>query len=403
VRPIIKSCFLTAFSIFLVFSSCFTGWQSDGMGTVSINLGGNSRAVMPWPSEGDVIHNYLHYEITPIGKNGPLPKIEVPGGGKILIRIPIGEYTIEVDAFLMDRVTSLSPNGERIEYATGTSETVYVTAGRNDDIPIIMEAKFCRTCNYGPVIHADCVTPGMVEVLYCDTVPAHTGTRIEVSSKIGHDWDWATYETGYRECQRYDDCTALAGVGDIGPAGGIIFYAAKADPPRNRFEPINVQEGPNGEWGAYIAYFLEAAPANMPTTLSWASTQYIPTNYGGIGNWLDISGTGNAVGAGRRNTALILAQDATAPAALACINYSVTTFNDWFLPSSQELERMINELSSLGIEDIIGGKRFWSSQQVYVQTAGHEAFAHIKDSTPQSTTSNALKHELLFVRAVRAF
>jgi hypothetical protein len=92
-------------------------------------------------------------------------------------------------------------------------------------------------------------------------------------------------------------------LGSTGPGGGIIFYH---DP--NGFIMTDTGER---------AHYLEAAPVNMPRTLAWASSGFTSTN---------ISGTGTAIGTGRRNTALILAVDANAPAALACRNYSNNGF-----------------------------------------------------------------------------
>jgi len=88
--------------------------------------------------------------------------------------------------------------------------------------------------------------------------------------------------------------------GDAGPGGGKIFYRSDAG-----FTMTDTET---------TAYYLEAASADMPTKLAWASPACIPPT----GAWTDIPGTGTAIGTGRKNTALILAIDAAVPAALAC-------------------------------------------------------------------------------------
>ncbi|GHT93226.1 hypothetical protein FACS1894140_6200 [Spirochaetia bacterium] len=105
-------------------------------------------------------------------------------------------------------------------------------------------------------------------------------------------------------------------IGDTGPAGGIIFYT-----------------NGTGDWK-----YLEAATTDI-TELKWASPDYA-TGY--------ISGTFAAIGKGKENTDRILTVDAAAPAALACDEYSFGGFNDWFLPSYEELTEMFTHKEKIG-------------------------------------------------------
>ena len=118
-------------------------------------------------------------------------------------------------------------------------------------------------------------------------------------------------------------------IGDTGPGGGIIFYQDS-----NGFTMTDTGEK---------AYYMEAATVNQGS-LAWASPAFIPPSSGGRGNWRSIEGTSTAIGTGRRNTALILATDANAPAALACKNYRGGGKDDWFLPSRDELDLMYRNL-----------------------------------------------------------
>ena len=149
-----------------------------------------------------------------------------------------------------------------------------------------------------------------------------------------------------------------------GPAGGRIFYIAT-----NGF---NVQgygiPGQDGHFAAYRAHYLEAAPENAvggtgeQATMRWSIGTSIP--------YPDVENTGTGFGAGRNNTALIIATEKAANpssayvfAALACVNYFVPgyeTFRDWFLPSGDELNQIYIRRLNLGIPS---ASAYWSSSQ----------------------------------------
>jgi len=119
-------------------------------------------------------------------------------------------------------------------------------------------------------------------------------------------------------------------IGDIGPAGGIVFY-----------DKGNTSDG----WR-----YLEAAPAGTETEIVWG----LNTN---------VAGTETTVGSGRRNTRLIAAAlGASASAARLCINLNINGHNDWFLPSIDELYLMYKNLKQKGLGGFKDGF-YWSSSQ----------------------------------------
>jgi len=172
-------------------------------------------------------------------------------------------------------------------------------------------------------------------------------------------------------------------IGERGPGGGIIFYQDF-----NGFTMTDTGQK---------AYYLEAAPSSQGN-LAWASSGFTQTS---------IAGTGSAIGTGRRNTALILARDANAPAALACKNYRSGGKNDWFLPSSGELSELYKQRRLLGISSTSKWEWFWTSAQttfnnrIYasVQNFG---FGDIPWAPPGETGVNYMGNANN-VRAVRAF
>jgi len=157
-------------------------------------------------------------------------------------------------------------------------------------------------------------------------------------------------------------------IGSTGPGGGIVFYN-------------------QGDYSDGWRYLEAASVSQELNNLAWASSGFTSR---------DIAGTETTIGTGKANTAAILAVDANAPAAKACIDYRGGGYTDWFLPSLVELDAMHNVKTILGM---LGGF-FWSSSQRDNSSAWNQHFmygsqgAYHKDGSPYGGFS---------VRAVRAF
>jgi hypothetical protein len=151
--------------------------------------------------------------------------------------------------------------------------------------------------------------------------------------------------------------------------GGIVFY---------------VYDG--GQHG------LIAATADQSAGIRW---------YGGINNHKNTRARANGIGAGLKNTPIIIASegpvDGAGFAATVCNEYSVTvggvTYGDWYLPS-------IHELSLLYVQRIaVGGfstGSYWSSTEIDTTLAWRLAFN-------SGTSYSYAKYQSFYVRAVRAF
>ena len=126
-------------------------------------------------------------------------------------------------------------------------------------------------------------------------------------------------------------------IGDIGPAGGIIFY-------------VNKNYAVDG-WR-----FLEASPRDQSAGAKWGSFRTpMPGAYG------------TAVGTGKQNTADILAACKTQGiAADLCAGYSLNGVRDWFLPSSDELVLMYTNSAVLRLTST------WTDAPT-TSTTGHPA------------------------------
>ena len=116
-------------------------------------------------------------------------------------------------------------------------------------------------------------------------------------------------------------------LGGVGPGGGKIFYRSEAG-----FTMTDNDE---------VCHYLEAAPNDAAEGLIW-----MPGINADYFTYDLTHGTSQAIGAGRKNTALILdyysGPSGYSSAAKACNDYSNNGKTDWFLPSSNELTELYN-------------------------------------------------------------
>jgi len=155
-------------------------------------------------------------------------------------------------------------------------------------------------------------------------------------------------------------------VGDVGPAGGIVF-----------FDRGFTSDG----WR-----FLEVSPPGADFEAAWS------------GRRQDVPGTSNALGSGRQNTRLIVEEmnrrGETQRAAQLAADLEINGFNDWFLPSLEELSQLyINRAVVSGLHNAI----YWSSSQHNRMSARSVDFGWSGARTHNS------KFDVRRVRPVRAF
>jgi hypothetical protein len=168
-------------------------------------------------------------------------------------------------------------------------------------------------------------------------------------------------------------------IGDF-TAGGVVFYIAST--------PTDLDGDGDLDNG------LVAAVTDQSAGIQWYNGAYIVTG-----------ATGTAIGTGASNTnAIIAVQGATETAYAAGLAraYRGGGFNDWFLPSKEELDTMYFNRAAINLTAIANGGVdfplifYWSSTEV------NNGFAWTLGFTDgyQSTFFKDIK---LAVRAVRAF
>jgi hypothetical protein len=166
-------------------------------------------------------------------------------------------------------------------------------------------------------------------------------------------------------------------VGDTGPAGGLVFSVSA--------QPVDAASG-IGRGGVY----LEAAPADTGTRPAWCVGSPTSTVYD------------TAVGSGAANTVVLLG--CTDGAAVEAAAYAHAGFDDWFLPSKDELDLMYRNLRSAtpslgGFED----GPYWSSSQATVNFVWAQMFADGRQGQTSRNAASLYRTSGCLVRPVRAF
>ncbi|MCK4240930.1 MAG: DUF1566 domain-containing protein, partial [Candidatus Atribacteria bacterium] len=131
--------------------------------------------------------------------------------------------------------------------------------------------------------------------------------------------------------------------------------------------------------------YLEAAPNDQSAFALWGCYR------------VSISGAdGTAVGTGEQNTIHIETGCITPGiAADLCANLSLGGYNDWFLPSKDELNLMYTKLKVHEVGGFESGS-YWSSSEYNAYKAWYQYFY---DGFQYYIT----KHAIYWVRAVRVF
>ena len=159
---------------------------------------------------------------------------------------------------------------------------------------------------------------------------------------------------------------AVGDIGDIGPAGGLIFY-----------DKGSMSDG----WR-----YLEAAPSDQSTGIQWYN-----------GKKFDTGATATGIGSGRANTSTIVSKQGTGNyAAALCDKLVLGGFDDWFLPSMDEINLMYTNLKKPG-KGGFESAWYWSSSEYDSSYAWRQGF----DDGGQGYSGKGYIN--YSVRAVRAF
>jgi hypothetical protein len=184
-------------------------------------------------------------------------------------------------------------------------------------------------------------------------------------------------------------------VGQTGPSGGKVFYVA----------PTPFACGPTR---IANCTYLEVTPNNWylgvsgGLTRSWAENAYIATSVNN--STPPETATASAIGWGYRNTRAIINQgnsNSDLSAAALADSHTVTVsgivYDDWFLPSQDELKKLYDSLFTSGDYGDSASNSYWSSTEFNAGAGWAEIFASTYNNSRPS------KNQLAIVRPIRAF
>jgi hypothetical protein len=158
-------------------------------------------------------------------------------------------------------------------------------------------------------------------------------------------------------------------IGDTGPAGGIVFY-----------DKFNYADG----WR-----YLEIAPEETEQIMEWGA--YAKA----------VNGTQTGIGSGKRNTPVIVnflaREEEVGRAAQFCDALEYGGYDDWFLPSKDELNMVYKNMKQKNL-GAFSDDPYWSSTETNSERAWYQNFRNGDQPDSYNGKNRAYK-----VRAIRRF
>ncbi len=374
---------------------------------------GHSAAALQLATDTSTVRNHApiaYYLITNL-KSNEITKVAPDALNRLFITglNPLTTYTFQIAAVNIDGTSALSPVTSQIMTtavpvtppAPVTAPTLaapaFTITSSSESKPVNSAITGYTITSSGGTIASYSISPAAPAGLtFSNSTGLLSGTPTSVASATAYSVT-ATNSAGSATRTFTLTVTSIVyTVGDTGPGGGTIFYVATT--------PFAC-----GPTRTTTCTYLEAAPSNWINSnredpfRKWANASYQSTVVGSSGS--PETATATAIGWGYFNTRAIVSQGntdtATIAAALAdayTVMVSGVVYDDWYLPSKDELNQLY--LQSTIVEATRVGY-YWSSTEISAGLALSQDF----HSTGTGRLMDYGKNDTypLFLRAVRAF
>lgn len=348
-------------------------------------------------TEGEIVDDYSYFS----------KSITVPSGSYDLCVTTINSIGKEFGIPINESVHVYGGEESKFEHVWPMAYFPLVEAKINDGRGIyVVHNKNCIV-----ELSSDCENVGLYYTLNGD-VPDRNSTRYvgKISVAEGTTMKVKAITEGWSRGTTSFTATST------GPAGGYIFYDCDAD--NTESDP----EGPDNLISSDCGWrFLESAKEDFKRCMFG---YYVPKGTS------EIVGTETAIGTGKSNTEKLVAfmdingnaySDSSGTstaeyAAKKCLDYSYGGYEDWFLPSKDELCEMYKALKCLGgtvhgercpdrthpatsteeTRNSIANYDYWSSSEFHHNVAWGQNFGNGERNTYSRDVGK-------YVRAVRAF
>ena len=260
---------------------------------------------------------------------------------------------------------------------------------------------------------ATCTADG-VKTYKCTECEA---TKTEPVAATGHSWDDGTDNGNGKilhECTNCDENYSVYktyAIGASGPATGFVIYDVDADNESGNADGLTSSEC---GWR-----YLEAAPADLGTYIFGyhRETDDGPKLFvNGTSTYSETNCTGTEIGTGKTNTEMLVkamgsqayisstGPEKAAYAAKACADYVIGDFDDWFLPSKDELNLVYTNLRATSLSGFPTTFYWSSSEDPY--TAYQALDQYFGDTTQyiqSGKQGNQTRYQEYGVRPIRSF
>jgi hypothetical protein len=180
-----------------------------------------------------------------------------------------------------------------------------------------------------------------------------------------------------------------------------VIPSAEAVPSVNE----NVAIGKNYQGG--IIFYIDnsgkhgliAAPTDQSMGIQWCNDCYFENDWHDV---VRIGATGKAFGTGQANTrAIINSQNTGSDAAKLCDDLVLNGYDDWYLPSKDELNLMYQNIGQ-GASGALKNRGGFASNY-YWSSSDYDGYNAWYQNLLSGTQNKGNKDGTLYVRAVRAF